>query len=118
MILVDTDILIDYFRKKRLEEIEGNAISVITLMEFLRGTRDEGRTKRLLEELFYVIFLDNEIIKEYARLYKELAWAGDKIDERDLIIASTAITKKLPLWTRNIKHFDRLRMFGLTLYEM
>jgi len=36
-ILIDTCVIINYYKKRKIIEIEGNAISIITLLEFLRG---------------------------------------------------------------------------------
>ncbi|MEM4411903.1 MAG: hypothetical protein QXO66_03560, partial [Thermofilum sp.] len=58
-VLVDTDYLIDYVRR-RAELPEGQwFISEITLYEFTRGTRDPAEAKKLLEEEFTVIYHDN-----------------------------------------------------------
>jgi len=42
-LLIDTSILINYSKKRKIEEIINNSISVITLIEFLRyfGRKDE-----------------------------------------------------------------------------
>ncbi|MEM2186867.1 MAG: hypothetical protein QXT37_07820 [Thermofilaceae archaeon] len=38
------------------------------------------------------------------------------MDDRDLLVAAVAIVKKLPLLTRNTKHFERFKPFGLELH--
>ncbi|ADT85057.1 hypothetical protein TERMP_02083 [Thermococcus barophilus MP] len=42
---------------------------------------------------------------------------GELIEDADLLIAATAIAKGYTLWTRNIKHFERLEKFGLRLFK-
>lgn len=48
---------------------EYGSISIITLIEFLRGVCDEKRNevKRLLEESFEVVWFDNDIIPLYCK---------------------------------------------------
>jgi len=36
---------------------------------------------------------------------------------RDLIIGATSISRKLPLWTKNEKHFSKLKERGLILWK-
>ena len=115
-VLVDTDYLIDYVRG-RVELPEGRwFISEITLYEFTRGTRDPAEAKKLLEEEFTVIYHDNEIIERAAEIWRRLRSAGLPVDDRDLLVAAVAIVKKLPLLTRNTKHFERFKPFGLELH--
>lgn len=118
MNLVDTDILIEYFKKKEIEKLSGNAISIITLIEFLRGAKDPKTVKEILEDLFFVFNIDNEIIVKYTEIYRDLKTKGIAIDDADLIIASTSITKSVPLITRNLRHFERLRIYGLVLNNL
>ncbi len=37
------------------------------------------------------------------------------LDERDLIIGAICIANNIPLWTGNIKHFKKLKEYGLNL---
>ncbi len=115
MILIDTDILIEYFKRKKLEEFIGNSISVVTLIEFLRGAKDPKTVKEIFEEAFNVINIDNQIIIKYTEIYQALRKKGKILSDSDLLIASTSIVKEIPLLTKNIKHFERLKPFGLKL---
>jgi predicted nucleic acid-binding protein len=75
MILVDTSVLVDMLRKGVPAT---GYISVVTLIEFLRGV-DEARrleTKTLLEEAFNIAPIDNEVVLEYCRLYEGLRRKG------------------------------------------
>jgi len=114
LILVDTDALIDSLREgKRL----GDAISVLTALEYLRGIPEEEReeAKRLLEESFDIIGLDNSVILKYCELYEKLRSRGEIVSDTDLIISATAIAKKMKLLTKNYKHFEKLEKYGLIL---
>ncbi len=114
MELVDTDVLIDSLRRG---EMRGDAVSVLTVLEFLRGMPegDRERAKELLEEAFEVIGLDNEVIIEYCRLYDRLRERGELLGDADLIIGATAISKGMDLLTGNERHFARLKEYGLRL---
>lgn len=116
MILVDTDALIECIRSGRRI---GDAISVVTLLEYLRGVPAEKRAlvKELLEEAFDVVWLDNEVILKYCELYDSLRGRGELIGDADLLIGATAIAKGFRLYTRNMSHFSRLKDYGLVLYE-
>ena len=69
-----------------------------------------------MEEIFGIIPLDNEVIGTPI-LWRELRGKGETVDERDLIIGATSISRKLPLWTKNEKHFSKLKERGLILWK-
>ena len=118
-VLIDTDVLIDYYKGK-LELPPENVyyISTITLYEYIRGTRKPKEAKRLLEESFVVIPMNNEIFLKSAEIWRSLKSEGILIDERNLMIGVTALVLKLKLFTKNKKHFNRLRVYGLQFFEM
>lgn len=113
MNLLDTDIIIELLRKKKHE---AGAISVITLIEVLRGLNADKRAKikELLEESFHVHALDNKVIEAYCHLYQKLKDEGASIPDADLLIAATAISAETTLESRD-EHFERLKPLGLTL---
>lgn len=65
--------------------------------------------KKLLEESFNIVGIDNEVIEVYCKLYDELRKKGTIIPDVDLIIASTAISKKLRLMTKD-RDFEKLKI--------
>lgn len=118
MILLDTSVLVEHFRKKEktntfLYELSGNqsefAISTISHYEILAGSNDVQTP--FWEELFttLVIFpFDVACSEQTARIYKYLKAKGRLIELADLAIAATAIAYQLPLATLNTKHFLRV----------
>ena len=118
-ILVDTDIFIDYY-KSRLDLPLGNIyfISVISLYEYIRGTKNPQLAKKLLEESFTIIPLTNSILVKASEIWRDLRKKAMIIDDRDLIIGTTAIVFDLKLLTKNIKHFSRLKDYGLEFYYL
>lgn len=114
-ILIDTDILIDFVKgKQELPNIRV-FISEVTLYEFIRGTKDIPEAKSLIEEGFSILYHDNQIIKKASEMWVATKKTGEMIDDRDILIAAAAISKQLPFYTRNVKHYDRLKKFGLNL---
>jgi len=119
-LIIDTSVLIEYSKVKRLELLDGSNISFVTLLEFLRYYKNERTRKRikaLLEDFFKIITLDNDIALVYCDLYNKLKERGTLIDDADLLIASSAIAKNMTLFTLNLKHFERLAKFGLKLWR-
>lgn len=116
-VLVDTDVVIDFIKGR--VELGGGIfyISEVTLYELLRGFADVKKSKTLLEEVFVVVWNDNDIISKAAEIYRELRRRGVTISDADIIIGATAIAKEMPLWTRNTRHFIPLAEFGLKLYR-
>jgi len=113
MNILDTDIIVELLRERRHEV---GAISIITLIEVLRGIEatKRARVKELLEESFTVISLDYEVMETYCNLYQRLKEEGTIIADADLLIAATAISRNMNLKTRD-RHFERLRNLGLRL---
>ena len=113
MSLLDSNIVIEHLKTKTLYS---GYISNLTLVELLRGIREEARgaVKSELEKLYSVIYLDNDAILEYCKLYNSLRNEGEIIPEFDLLIASIAIAKNIPLVSKDT-HFERLEKHGLLL---
>jgi len=113
MNLLDTDAVVELLRRKRYE---AGAISIITLIEVLRGVKPEkrGEVKSLLEESFDVLTLNNKVIETYCRLYQDLKRRGILIPDADLLIAATAMAHNLRLKSGD-QHFKRLVGLGLKL---
>jgi len=115
-LLVDTDVLIDFIKGFAELPKEPLFITEITLYEFVRGSKDISKAKALLEEGFHVIFHENSIIKKASEIYAELKRKGEILDDRDILIAATSAAKALPLLTRNRKHYQKLKEFGVVFY--
>ena len=126
MILVDTSIFIDYFRKQNKEKTilfqlfaknEDLAISVITKYELMLGsnTQQDLFWKALLQKV-KIIALDEAIIDETVKIKKELKSKNQEIGLADMLIAATARFQHFKLATLNIGHFKRVN--HLLIFEM
>ena len=111
MDLFDTSIIIRMIKDKRFEM---GAISVLTVIEILRGVAKEKRkkVKDLLEKTFDVIDIDNKVILEYCNLYQALRGKGELIPDVDLLIAACAKAYDLVLVTMD-SDFERLKKYGV-----
>ncbi|AFL94730.1 hypothetical protein containing PIN domain 12 [Thermococcus cleftensis] len=118
--MIDTSVLIDLYKARKLEDYAGSAISVVTLFEFVRGIRSERKrvaVLKRLEKLFRVEPLDNVVILTASKIYRVLKKRGELIEDADIIIGATAIAKGYMVWTENTGHFKRMSDFGLKLYK-
>lgn len=118
--LLDTNVLISLYKNKygirdailtigRRECV----ISTLTIGELLVGAYKgkDSRQKNEVEktkELFSTIPVSEAIIDVYAKTRATLELQGIRIDDIDLLIASTAIYHDLIVVTHNVKHFERI----------
>ena len=118
IILVDTSILIDFFRKtdksnsiliNLVKKGYSFKISAITEFEIYSGTNKNQLSfwNQLLEKIEILAF-DKEVVKVAVELNYVLKSKRKQIDIVDLFIAATAINNKLPIATLNKKHFERI----------
>lgn len=125
IILADTSVFIDLFRKTNKENSllvslirQGYSYSISAITEY------EIYTGAVLGQIDYwnallqktpVIAFDSEVAKVATGLNKQLKQKRKLIDIADLFIAATAVKNKLPLATLNRKHFERIE--GLMIIE-
>ncbi len=125
IILADTSILIDYFRKSdksnsklfALNELDHIiCISVITEYEIYSGAPEPqvAYWRNFLKDVMVLDF-DSTMADEAVKITKSLKRQRKLIDIPDLFIAATALASNLPIATLNKKHFDRIE--GLILVE-
>lgn len=118
VILVDTSILIDYYRKtdkansKWIALVRQGykfAISVVTKYEIYSGATPSQLTfwDKVLQ-VVEIISLDEISIDTAVTMNSSLKRKRKQIDLADLFIAATAITHNLSLATLNKKHFERI----------
>ena len=126
MVCLDSDILINFFRKDKetvekielLKDKEVLFTTSINSFEILRGFSKIDKTDAVNKFLLTLKILDFDFdaSQKAAELSEILRKQGNPLDPMDLMIASISIMNNQPLLTRNIKHFNRIP--GLTIQEM
>lgn len=119
-LLVDTDILIDYIKRVKPARALFNSdrfdiyCSVLSKKELLSkaGLRESERKVIVdLMSIIKVLKIDDDINKKYSLLINK--YGERQASLPDYVIAATAWAKKLPLLTRNRKHFNRIEEIEL-----
>jgi tRNA(fMet)-specific endonuclease VapC len=118
MILLDSSILIELFRKKdktktlfyQLAKTSDDlCISSITYYEIGIGNRKlHTEYWESLCENLRVIPFDKACSNSAVAIYLELLKANNMIDLADILIGATAVSHSIPIATLNVKHFDRI----------
>jgi predicted nucleic acid-binding protein len=125
IVLVDTSILIDYFRKteksntalvKLFRQGYDFSISAITEYEIYSGANASQLNfwNDILNNISVIPF-DQSAVKAAVQINQVLKQKSKQIDIADLFIAATAISNNLPIATLNLKHFKRVDQ--LTIIE-
>jgi tRNA(fMet)-specific endonuclease VapC len=118
IVLVDTSILIDYYRKTDKEKSDwislvrqgySFAISAVTKYEIYSGaTQSQIVFWDSVLRAITVLPLNEAAVDTAVTTNITLKKKRKQIDLADLFIAATAITNNLPLATLNRKHFERI----------
>ncbi|WP_316765299.1 type II toxin-antitoxin system VapC family toxin [Pedobacter frigiditerrae] len=125
IVIVDTSVLIDYFRKKdksktRLyalsQKFQNLCVSSITEFEIYTGANSEQLEfwKAILSN-FIVFPFDSDAALAAVEIKNKLKKLRKTIDTADLFIASIAIAHNLSFDTLNQKHFKNIE--GLKLLD-
>jgi len=103
-LLVDTDVLIDHLRgRHRLSADVGSvAISVLSHCELFAGHDEPERLRRFLLPMTELPI--DPAIAELAGVTR----LNTGIATPDALVAATALHHRLPLMTRNRRHYDRV----------
>lgn len=115
MVLIDTDVLIDYLREREeavaflnsiMDEI---AISAITVAELYAGVREGTERKKLdtFISAFEIIKIDGEIAVQ-GGLFRRDFVRSHGVGLADALIAASAVSCGATLVTLNYKHFPML----------
>jgi len=122
-VCLDTDILVDHLRGeekavRQIQELEasGGILSTTTINAFElyygaqkteKRERSRDAVKKLLGRLVIHDFTEKAAEKA-GEIVAHLEAEGNPIEFRDAFIGATAIANKSTLFTRNIRHFERI----------
>lgn len=113
MIILDTDILINYFRGKHtaadfISEQARIAITSVNYMELLQGIRNKNELQQIRVQLQAwrcpIIQMSREI-SFLASFYLEKWALSHGMNMADALIAATAVRKNASLASANIEHY-------------
>lgn len=119
--LLDTDIVVFLLRGKKniaqhLEKINASDIyiSEVTVAELEYGNRCSGRydeNKALLERFLSKVNIlpFSDAISYYALERYRLRKLGTPMEDFDLLIGSTAVSRGLTMVTNNVAHYSRIK---------
>jgi tRNA(fMet)-specific endonuclease VapC len=124
IVMVDTSILIDYYRKTDkansvwidlVRQGYTFALSAITKYEIYSGaTQPQSDFWNSILQAIEVVPFDETAVDLAAEVNAELTRKRKQIELADLFIAATAIRSNLPLATLNRKHFDGIERLNIT----
>ncbi|MGC1374616.1 MAG: type II toxin-antitoxin system VapC family toxin [Anaerolineales bacterium] len=113
MILCDTNILIEFYKgnPKIVETLQNIgpsnlAVSAVTTGELYYGAKDKQELRKIQKHLLLLqqIPLDEEISAHFISLLGVYS-LSHKLSIPDALIAATALSQELPLYTLNVKDF-------------
>ena len=118
--LIDTNVIVDFWRGRnsvRDFSFDRVSISVLVLSELYAGAEkstNPTKSKSQIEDFvkdydIKIIYIDTNIAKIYGLIRATLEKKGEKLEDFDLLIASTAIAEDKILVTNNTKHFQRIK---------
>ncbi len=122
MILIDTSVWVEFFRKKgdpgikdSVEDLissRESAISGPIVFEIIAGAR-EKETKIIQQVFSFCEFRTFESVTWFqaGTLYNKLRKKGKTVPKSDILIAAVSLESKLPLLCRD-HHFEIIRDFG------
>ncbi len=117
--LLDTCICVDILRGQpyahaKLREVgrENCYVSVITIAELYYGIAKSNNPKHrnevdVIKEIFGVLPVD-DVLEDYGIIKANLEQQGQRVDDFDLLIGTTAIRNNMVMVTNNINHLQRL----------
>jgi predicted nucleic acid-binding protein len=120
MMLCDTNILIEFYKGNSaiIDELHkvglpNLAVSVITTGELFYGARDKPELLKMQKHLALMkqIPLDADISERFLTLLENYA-LSHRLSVPDALIAATALSQNLPIYTLNIKDFRFIPAIG------
>jgi tRNA(fMet)-specific endonuclease VapC len=119
LIVVDTDVIIDFFRGispaadvfAELISSDKAAMTAISVFELYAGIEGAKRLRQIETLVQEITVLPLNVIEAAmgGRIYTQLKSRGKLIGTHDILIAAICIANDLPLYTKNIAHFSEIK---------
>ncbi len=119
IVCIDTDIIIDHLRGRNpgadlyaqivMQKVPHT--TYITKFELFCGAKIQKEEHIINECLLGVKLLsfDDKSSYEAAKIYRDLKNKGQLIGIRDILIAGISIANSIPLATKNVREFERIK---------
>ena len=125
-VCLDTDIVVDIIHGKGpLSDFlsvtsKGACTTSITMLELYYGAYKSDRKSDIamvdaLNMDLAIVDIEHHDMKLAGRIMAELEKRGKKLEFRDVLIGTICINRGFSILTRNKKHFERLREYGLVI---
>jgi predicted nucleic acid-binding protein len=119
LIVIDTDAIIDFFGNispgaEVVSELISNGEAVLTsitvfeLYAGVEGKRRLSQIETLVRDLM-VLPLDAIEAATAGKIYTQLKMKGQLIGTNDILIAAVCLANGLPLYTKNVTHFLKIK---------
>ena len=119
LIVVDTDVIIDFFRDISpaagvfselisLKKAALTAISVFELYAGIEGAKRLRQIENLVQELI-ILPLNTLEAAIAGRISTQLKSRGKLVGTQDILIAAICVANDLPLYTKNMAHFSLIK---------
>jgi len=119
LIVVDTDVIIDFFRDispavnvfAELISSGKAALTSISVFELYAGIEGAKRLRQIEILVQKITVLPLNVIEAAmgGRIYTQLKSRGKLIGTHDILIAAICIANDLPLYSKNISHFSEIK---------
>ncbi len=93
------------------------SVSIITVAELAEGYQP-GQEQACWRSIsrYAILNLSRDVAWQAGQISRHLRSIGQGIGDNDIWIAATALHNNMPLVTRNLKHFQRIRGLALMAY--
>jgi predicted nucleic acid-binding protein len=119
LIILDSDVVIDFFTGNspeaegvlKLISQEEAALTVISVFELYAGIEGKRRLGQIETFIKDLTILPLDVIEAAlaGKIYTQVKSKGQLIGTHDILIAAVCLANGLPLYTKNVTHFSKIK---------
>lgn len=119
LIILDTDVVIDFFTGispeaegvLKLISQEEAALTAISVFELYAGVEGKRRLDQIETFIRDLTILPLDVIEAAlaGKIFTQLKSKGHLIGNHDILIAAVCLANGLPLYTKNVIHFSKIK---------
>ena len=127
LIILDTDVVIDFFTGVspeaegvlKLISQEEAALTAISVFELYAGIEGKRRLDQIETFIRDLTILPLDVIEAAlaGKIYTQLKSKGQLIGTHDILIAAVCLANGLPLYTKNVIHFSKIKDIQILTIE-